>query len=248
MTEAGSLRPTLFLSDLHLSPDRPAAAAAFHAFAAGPARAAASVYILGDLFDCWVGDDQLREPFIAPIVRSLRALADSGVPLFVARGNRDFMLGAAFERASGATLLPEQLRLDLFGVPTLITHGDELCTDDAEYQAFRARVRTPEAMRRLLRLPYFVRKLMAAWLRRKSSSDKTLKPEYIMDVNAVAVANAFRQHGAQRMIHGHTHRPNRHHHDVDGSLLERWVMADWHDHGHYLAVDAQGVHELTISG
>ncbi len=230
-----------------MSPDRPAAVAAFHAFASGPARGAAAVYILGDLFDWWVGDDQLREPFIAPIVKSLRALADSGVPLFVAHGNRDFMLGAEFARASGATLLPEQLRLDLFGVPTLISHGDELCTDDAEYQAYRARVRTPEAMRRLSRLPYVVRKLMAAWLRRKSSSDKSLKPEYIMDVNANAVAAAFRSHGAQRMIHGHTHRPNRHRHEVDGTPRERWVMADWHDRGHYLAVDAQGVHEREIA-
>ena len=248
MEEVGSARPTLFLSDLHLSPERPSAVAAFHAFATGPARAAAAVYVMGDLFDWWVGDDQLREPFIAPIVASLRALSLDGVPLFVARGNRDFMLGNAFERASGATLLPEQLLLDLFGVPTLISHGDELCTDDAEYQAYRARVRTPAAMRRLLRLPYFVRRIMASWLRRKSSSDKTLKPEYIMDVNAAAVAEAFRRHGAQRMIHGHTHRPNRHQHDVDGTLRERWVMADWHDRGHYLAVDAQGVHEREITG
>jgi len=248
MEEVGSARPTLFLSDLHLSPERPSAVAAFHAFAAGPARAAAAVYVMGDLFDWWVGDDQLREPFIAPIVASLRALSLDGVPLFVARGNRDFMLGNAFERASGATLLPEQLLLDLFGVPTLISHGDELCTDDAEYQAYRARVRTPAAMRRLLRLPYFVRRIMASWLRRKSSSDKTLKPEYIMDVNAAAVAEAFRRHGAQRMIHGHTHRPNRHQHDVDGTLRERWVMADWHDRGHYLAVDEHGVHERTING
>jgi len=248
MEEVGSARPTLFLSDLHLSPERPSAVAAFHAFATGPARAAAAVYVMGDLFDSWVGDDQLREPFIAPIVASLRALSLDGVPLFVARGNRDFMLGNAFERASGATLLPEQLLLDLFGVPTLISHGDELCTDDAEYQAYRARVRTPAAMRRLLRLPYFVRRIMASWLRRKSSSDKTLKPEYIMDVNAAAVAEAFRRHGAQRMIHGHTHRPNRHQHDVDGTLRERWVMADWHDRGHYLAVDEHGVHERTING
>jgi UDP-2,3-diacylglucosamine hydrolase len=248
MAESGSPRPTLFLSDLHLSPDRPAAVAAFHAFVDGPARAAAAVYILGDLFDWWIGDDQLREPFIAPIVKSMRTLADSGVPLFVARGNRDFMLGGAFEDASGATLLPEQVRLDLHGVPTLLSHGDELCTDDAEYQAYRARVRTPEAMRRLLRLPYFVRRLMAAWLRRKSSSDKSLKPEYIMDVNAGAVADAFRRHDAQRMIHGHTHRPDRHRHDVDGASRERWVMADWHDSGQYLEVDAHGVHEREIAG
>ena len=247
MGDAGSGRPTLFLSDLHLSPDRPAAVAAFHAFASGPARAAAAVYILGDLFDWWVGDDQLRDHFIAPIAKSLRAIADAGVPLFVARGNRDFMLGQAFARATGATLLPEQLRIDLHGVPTLISHGDELCTDDTEYQAYRTRVRAPAFMRRVMRLPYFVRRLMAAWLRRKSSSDKSLKPEYIMDVNAGAVADAFRTHGVQRLIHGHTHRPDRHLHAVDGATLERWVMADWHDRGHYLAVDARGVHEKDIA-
>jgi UDP-2,3-diacylglucosamine hydrolase len=240
--------PTLFLSDLHLSPERPQAVAAFHAFAVGPARAAAAVYIMGDLFDWWVGDDQLREPFIAPIAQSLRALTDAGVPLFVARGNRDFMLGTAFERATGATILPEQRVVHLHGVPTLISHGDELCTDDAEYQAYRARVRTPEAMRRLQRLPYIVRKLMAAWLRRKSSNEKSLKPEYIMDVNPGAVEAAFRAHGAQRMIHGHTHRPLRHVHDVDDAARERWVMADWHDRGHYLAVDEHGVHEREIAG
>ena len=240
--------PTLFLSDLHLSPERPQAVAAFHAFASGPARAAAAVYILGDLFDWWVGDDQMREPFIAPIIASLRALADSGVPVHVARGNRDFMLGATFERASGATLLPEQRLLDLHGVPTLISHGDELCIDDAEYQAYRARVRTPETMRRLQRLPYTLRRLMAAWLRRKSRSEKSLKPESIMDVNAGAVAAAFRTHGAHRMIHGHTHRPARHQHEVDGASRERWVMADWHASGHYLEVDERGVHEREITG
>jgi UDP-2,3-diacylglucosamine hydrolase len=241
------MRPTLFLSDLHLSPDRPAAVAAFHAFAAGPARDAAAVYILGDLFDWWVGDDQLRDPFIAPVAKSLRAIPGAGVPLFVAHGNRDFMLGKDFERATGATLLPEQLLLDLHGVPTLISHGDELCTDDAKYQAYRARVRAPDAKRRLLRLPYAVRRMMAAWLRRKSSSDKALKPEYIMDVNGGAVARAFAAHRAQRMIHGHTHRPARHEHVVDGTLRERWVMADWHDRGHYLAVDESGVHERAIA-
>ncbi len=242
-----SSRPTLFLSDLHLSPDRPLAVAAFHAFANGPAREAAAVYILGDLFDSWVGDDQLRDPFIVPIARSLRAIADAGVPLFVARGNRDFMLGNAFEKATGAKLLPEQLRIDLHGVPTLISHGDELCTDDVEYQNYRTRVRTPEFMSRVMRLPYFVRRLIASWLRRKSSSDKSLKAEYIMDVNAGAVVGAFRAHGAQRLIHGHTHRPARHLHPVDGITLERWVMADWHDRGHYLAVDASGVHEKDIA-
>ena len=241
------MKPTLFLSDLHLSPDRPRAAAAFHALMSGPAREAAAIYILGDLFDWWVGDDQLRDKFFASIATSLRGLTAAGVPLFVARGNRDFMLGEGFERATGATLLPEQWLLDLHGVPTLLCHGDELCTDDAEYQAYRARIRAPEARRRLLRLPYLVRRLMALWLRRKSRRTKARKAEYIMDVNDGAVAQAFRAHGALRMIHGHTHRPARHEHLVDGTPRERWVMADWHESGQYLAADAQGIRVCEIA-
>ncbi len=239
-------QPTLFLSDLHLAPERPAALAAFHAFAAGPAREAAAVYILGDLFDWWIGDDQMRIPFVAAIVASLRDLAADGVPLFIGHGNRDFLLGERFARATGATLLPEFRVLDVGGTRTLLCHGDALCTDDAEYQAYRARMRDPQTQGQLRKLPYFVRRIFAWWLRRKSSAATALKPEYIMDVNAVAVAEAFRAHAATRMIHGHTHRPARHALDVDGTARERWVMADWHDRGHYLAVDASGVHVRTI--
>jgi UDP-2,3-diacylglucosamine hydrolase len=241
------LKPTLFLSDLHLSPDRPRTAAAFRALTAGPAREARAVYILGDLFDWWVGDDQLRDEFFAGIATAISGVSAAGVPVFVARGNRDFMLGDAFARATGATLLPEQVVLDLEGVRTLLCHGDELCTDDAEYQAFRARIRTPEARRRLLRLPYLVRRLMARWLRRKSRRTKANKAEYIMDVNADAVTQALRNHRAVRMIHGHTHRPARHEHLVDGEPRERWVLADWHDRGHYLAVDGKDVHVCEIA-
>src|SRR5438067_4235026 len=122
------MRPTLFLSDLHLSPARPGLVAAFHAFCRGPARAAREVYILGDLFDAWLGDDQLREPFAAEIAASLREVANGGVRIGVMRGNRDFLLGDAFAGASGSTLLPEQLVVDVAGTPTLLLHGDELCT------------------------------------------------------------------------------------------------------------------------
>lgn len=239
---------TLLLSDLHLSPERPAALAAFRAFADGPARAAAAVYILGDLFDWWVGDDQMREPFVAAVVASLRELSDAGVALFVGRGNRDFMLGERFGEATGATLLPDFVVADLPGSRTLLCHGDELCTDDHDYQAYRARMRDPAMQARLLRLPYFVRRAIAWWLRRKSGSEKALKPESIMDVAAGAVADAFKRHGVARMIHGHTHRPARHELVVDGVARERFVLADWHDRGHYLVVDAGGVHVRDISG
>ncbi len=240
--------PALFLSDLHLSPDRPAALAAFRAFCAGPARRASAVYILGDLFDWWVGDDQMREPFVAAAVRELRGISDAGVPLYIGRGNRDFLLGERFARATGATILPEFVVADLAGTPTLLCHGDELCTDDADYQAYRARMRDPATQARLLRLPYPVRRLIAWWLRRKSRERKALKADAIMDVAPDAVAAAFRVHGVPRMIHGHTHRPATHRLAVDGMPRTRHVMADWHDRGHYLAVDADGVHVHEIAG
>lgn len=247
-TAGGPERPTLFLSDLHLSPDRPDALAAFHAFAAGPARGAAAVYILGDLFDWWVGDDQMTEPFVAKVVASLAALRAAGVPLHVGRGNRDFLLGARFAAATGAALLPDCQVVDAGGVRTLVSHGDEMCTDDIQYQEYRARVRSPDMQARLLRLPYLARRALAWWLRRKSGNDKALKAESIMDVSAGAVDAAFRTHDVARMIHGHTHRPARHVHVVDGTERERHVLADWHDHGSYLEADAGGLRVREIRG
>jgi len=242
------VKPALFLSDLHLSPSRPKAVAAFQAFAAGPARDASAVYILGDLFDWWIGDDQLAEPFVAPIAQALRGVSDAGVALYVGHGNRDFLLGTQFALVTGATLLPETQVLDLFARRTLLCHGDELCTDDVGYQRYRKRARNPALQRRLLRLPYWARRTLASWLRRMSRNENARKAEEIMDVNSRAVEAAFRTHSAQRMIHGHTHRPARHMHNVDGAARERWVLADWHDHGQYLQVDATGVYVREIEG
>jgi len=241
-------RATLFSSDQHLSPERPAALRAFHAFAAGPAREAAAVYLLGDLFDWWVGDDQMREPFVADVVKSLRGISDAGVPLFIAHGNRDFLIGERFANATGAKLLPEFLTIDLHGARTLVCHGDQLCTEDTEYQAYRARMRDPAVQARLLRLPFFVRRIIARYLRRRSRDEKALKPESIMDVTPAAVIEAFRAHDARRIIHGHTHRPATHAHEVDGGTRERIVLADWHFHGHYVAVSDEGVKTVSIDG
>ena len=240
------MKPTLLLSDLHLAPGRPATAAAFRAFAAGPARDAAAVYVMGDLFDSWVGDDQCGEPFARSIVDALRGVSDAGVALFVARGNRDFLLGDAFARATGATLLGEQTVVALGGTPTLLTHGDEFCTDDVAYQRYRAWSRDSRTQRRLLRLPYRVRRLVATWLRSGSRAATARKPESILDVNAGAVERAFRDRGVPRIIHGHTHRPARHASVVDGTPRERIVLADWDDRGHYLAIDEAGVHDRQI--
>ena len=242
------MKPSLLLSDLHLSPARPAAVAAFHAFARGPARAASVVYILGDLFDWWLGDDQLREPFAHAIGESIRGITAAGVPVYFARGNRDFMLGDDFARATGARLLPDETVVDLGGTRTLLLHGDELCVDDVDYQRYRARIRAPRVMRRLLALPYFIRRTIAWYLRHRSRDANALKAESIMDVSGSAVVEAFRRHGVKRMIHGHTHRPARHEHPVDGDTRERYVLADWHDHGHFLEVDANGVRAQTIAG
>jgi UDP-2,3-diacylglucosamine hydrolase len=242
------VKPTLLLSDLHLAPDRPAAAAAFHAFARGPARDAAAVYVMGDLFDAWIGDDQRREPFAGAIVESLRGISDAGVPVYVARGNRDFLLGADFARDAGATLLDEQTIVEVAGAPTLLTHGDEFCTDDVGYQRFRTWSRDPRSQRRLLHLPYPVRRLIAAWLRRGSRAATARKPEAILDVNAASVEQAFRTSGVVRIVHGHTHRPARHALVVDGAPRERIVLADWDDRGHYIAIDAGGVHDRHIVG
>jgi UDP-2,3-diacylglucosamine hydrolase len=242
------MKPALVLSDLHLSATRPAAVDAFHAFARGPAKQASAVYLLGDLFDWWLGDDQLSDPLAAAVAASIRSIADRGVPVFFARGNRDFLLGERFEQATGARLLPEQHVVALAGIPTLLLHGDELCTADVEYQRYRARIRTSRAARRLLALPYFVRRAIAWYLRRKSRDANALKPESIMDVSDDAVADAFRRHAVMRMVHGHTHRPARHAHAVDGVTCERVVLADWHDRGHYLEIDETGMREREIAG
>jgi UDP-2,3-diacylglucosamine hydrolase len=240
------MAPALLLSDLHLSPARPRAVAAFMAFCDGPARRASAVYVLGDLFDWWVGDDQLRSRFYKRIGTALRGISAAGVPLFVARGNRDFLIGPEFAQATGATLLDERTIVPLGGVPTLLTHGDELCTDDEAYMRFRAHSRTDAWRANILAKPYWVRRGIAAYLRFRSRTATAMKPEAIMDVNADAVADAFRQHGVARLVHGHTHRPARHALDVDGLARERHVLAAWHDDGRYLEIDEHGVRERAV--
>ena len=222
-------------------------AAAFHAFCEGPARNAAALYVLGDLFDAWIGDDQLREAFAARIAGTLRAVSASGVPVAVMRGNRDLLLGERFTQAAGASLLPEQIVVDLHGTRTLLLHGDELCTDDHAYQRFRAWSHDAARQRRFLALPYFARRAFVAWVRRRSRQETATKSNTIMDVNADAVAAAFRTHDVSHMIHGHTHRPSRHESMIDGRACQRWVLSDWYDRGSYLEVDVQGarMRELT---
>ena len=236
----------LFISDLHLAPARPGLVAAFHALVPGRARAATALYVLGDLFDAWLGDDQLKEPLAAGVALALAALAASGTRVYLQRGNRDFLLGERFAKAAGATLLPDAVVHDLHGTPTLIMHGDQLCTDDLGYQRLRAFWQNPANRRRAARLPYGVRRGIARLLRAGSRRATASKPEEIMDVNADAVTAAMSAHRVTRLIHGHTHRPARHELTVDGRACQRYVLADWYEAGSYLEVAPDAITSRTI--
>jgi UDP-2,3-diacylglucosamine hydrolase len=240
------MSPTLFISDLHLSPARPTLVAAFHAFVRGPARSAAALYVLGDLFDVWLGDDQLREPLAAGVAGALAELPPLGIPVYLQCGNRDFLLGERFAQACRAKLLPDTAVHDLYGTPTLLMHGDLLCTDDVEYQRFRAYRQDPKRRQRFLARPYFVRRAIAAVMRFGSRRATAAKREQIMDVNAGAVVAAMREHRVTRLIHGHTHRPARHEVLVDGRSCERWVLADWYRVASYLKVSPDGITPHTV--
>lgn len=233
---------TLFLSDLHLPPAASPLRERFRAFLEGPAREAEAVYILGDLFEYWVGDD-VGLKIYAPEAAALAALTAGGVPLYFMHGNRDFMVGKRFAQLSGMQLLRDPLLLDVYGVPTLLSHGDIYCTDDLAYQRWRRFSRNPLAQWLYLRMPVSRRERVAGGLR----SAKANKPESILDVNEAAIRAAFRQYDVPRMLHGHTHRPAEHHYDIDGSARERIVLSDWHgEHCEYLRADASGLQRLQI--
>ena len=226
---------TAFISDLHLAAERPAAAQAFSAFLRDVVPAADALYVLGDLFEHWAGDDDLSDPFNAHIAAELAAAARH-LPIYLIHGNRDFLLLSGFVRASGVKLLADPHALDLYGTRTLLMHGDLLCTDDHRYQAFRRVVRNPLVQRLLLLLPLAKRKAIVGGARRMSAREVQAKSMSIMDVNHGAVESALRESNCTRLIHGHTHRCARHEHTVDGRRCERWVLSDWYDHGQYLRV------------
>lgn len=229
-----------FISDLHLCPEQAETARAFQAYLRGPATGASDLWILGDLFEYWTGDDDLSSPFHAEMTAALAELAGTGTQLHVMVGNRDFLLGQAFARAAAAELVAEPVCISLMGETTVLMHGDALCTDDVAYQQFRTMVRNPAWQAQFLAQPQAVRHKLAADLRAKSEMGKQEKADDIMDVNAAAVAAAFDAHAASRMIHGHTHRPARHALTVNGLLRERWVLADWHGQANWLQVDSSG--------
>lgn len=231
---------TLFIADLHLDNSRPQITHLFEQFlASDEARSADALYILGDLVEAWIGDDDDAE-LPTRIASATKALRDSGVPVYFMVGNRDFLLGEDFAKRAGFTLLEDGTVHELYGHPTLLMHGDVLCTDDIAYQTIRKQVRTPEWQAQILAMSLDARRAFAAKAREDSRAHTGNTMETIMDVNAGAVADAMRKTGVTRLIHGHTHRPATHRFDLDGQTAERIVLGDWYEHGSVLRVTQEG--------
>jgi len=230
---------SLFISDLHLSAERPDTSEQFFRFLGEEALRAEALYVLGDLFEYWLGDDELRtggEPLAAEVATGLRTLSSRGVRVSLMHGNRDFLLAAEFCKATGSILIEDPTVVE----GTLLMHGDTLCTDDHDYQNWRRTARSAAWQKDFLSKDMQERRAAILGLREKSREVIAAKPAEIMDVNPDAVRDAFRRHGVRRLIHGHTHRPARHDVEVDGTRCERWVLPDWYGRGGYLALDDVG--------
>ena len=232
---------TLFVSDLHLDASRPAQVQEFVHFLRTEACQAQALYILGDLFEVWIGDDDPAEG-LDEVIEALRQSTARGVAVRFQHGNRDFLLGEGFARRTGIEILPARQVVDLYGTPTLIEHGDLLCTDDVAYQRYRRRIRHPITLALLGNLPRSWRLKMGQRLRRVSAEAVAEKPPDIMDVNGETVRQVMRSEGVYTMVHGHTHRPAVHRFKVDEADAVRAVLGDWYEQGSWLVADSDGLH------
>jgi UDP-2,3-diacylglucosamine hydrolase len=234
----------LFISDLHLAGERPDTNQQFFRFLRDEAARANALYVLGDLFEVWAGDDELKDPagdpLAAEVARGFRRLVDGGVPVHFMHGNRDFLANGGFLAATGAGFLEDPSVVQVGGERIALLHGDTLCTDDLAYQAWRKTARSADFQRDFLAKPLAQRHDIVSGMRDKSKAVTAATAAEIMDVNAEAVREVFRRLGVRRMIHGHTHRPARHELEVDGRRCERWVLPDWYGRGGYLAYDDVG--------
>lgn len=229
----------LFVADVHLCETRPATSERFFAFLRDTVPHASALYILGDLFEAWVGDDDLESPLHRTVAQLLAEVNARGVQTYFMHGNRDFMLAKHYAQLCGMQLLPDPSVIDLFGTPTLLTHGDALCTGDLDYQRYRRVIRHPWVLRLLRALPLSLRRTMATRARSGSEQAKSHKTLDIMDVAPQAVSALFDHSGVRRMIHGHTHRPAFHQHTMNEIKYERWVLPDWYgDRWGYIVCDA----------
>ena len=237
---------TLFISDLHLEANQAEIGQQFLAFLAGEARETEALYILGDLFEAWLGDDD-PNPYYGEMKSALRELTDAGVPVYFMHGNRDFMIGDEFAAATGITILDDPTVVDLYGDKVLLCHGDSLCTDDIQYQQVRAVVRDPN-WQAMMRSKSIEERIAFAIQSRKESMERgeSLSDE-IMDVNQEAVAAAMTEHGVNMMLHGHTHRPAVHSLELDGQKATRIVLGDWYEQGSVVRWDESGPSLTTLS-
>ena len=231
------MQKTYFIADLHLSENRPHLLALFRQFMQEQAPEAEKLYILGDLFDFWIGDDE-QSNLISKVQQLIRHLTEQGVPCYFQHGNRDFLIGKKFANACGLTLLPTYQVIDLYGTPTLLCHGDTLCVDDVKYQHYRKKVHQKWRQWLFLHLPLKVRLNIAEKIRAKSRQDKQLKSTEIMDVNADFVQQMFAQFHVAQMIHGHTHRQK--HHEIPPHF-HRIVLGDWGETSSLLEVTPHSI-------
>lgn len=231
------MQKTYFIADLHLSENRPHLLALFRQFMQGQAPEAEKLYILGDLFDFWIGDDE-QSDLISEVQQLIKHLTEQGVPCYFQHGNRDFLIGKKFANACGLTLLPTYQVIDLYGTPTLLCHGDTLCVDDVKYQQYRKKVHQKWRQWLFLHLPLKVRLNIAEKIRAKSRQDKQLKSTEIMDVNADFVQQMFAQFHVTQMIHGHTHRQK--HHEIPPHF-HRIVLGDWGETSSLLEVTPHSI-------
>ncbi|WP_310733718.1 UDP-2,3-diacylglucosamine diphosphatase [Colwellia sp. BRX8-7] len=235
---------TYFIADLHLAQNRPDITACFLSFLEKDAPNAETLYILGDLFEYWIGDDD-KNPFVVEVALALKTLSMLGTRIYYIHGNRDFLLGKSYAKACGMTLLPEVDVIDLYGKPVLIMHGDTLCTRDIAYQAFRKKSRSWWWQTMIKNLPLFVRKSIAENYRLKSASATAMKSQEIMDVTETEVIDKLELHHCQLLIHGHTHRPNIHHIQANNLPAQRIVLGDWYEQGAWLKVTKDSIELLS---
>ncbi len=230
---------TLFISDLHLDASRPEIAEQFIEFLMDEAVGADALFILGDLFESWIGDDD-PNPHYANITNELSALVNNGLPVFFMHGNRDFMIGDRFSMETGIQLLPDPFVVAIYGQDVLLSHGDRYCTDDAQYQAIRKMTRDPDWQAMMLQKPLAERQSIAAKAREDSKAHGESINEKITDVNIKAIEDAIREHKVKIMLHGHTHRPAVHEHLIDGEATKRIVLGDWYEQGSVVRWDENG--------
>jgi len=235
----------LFVSDLHLDASRPAATEAFLRFLRQDAQKVDTLYILGDLFEYWISDED-QNPHHRAIVAALAELTASGVKCCIMHGNRDFMLGKRFEQESGTTLIHDPTLIYASGKSVLLSHGDTLCTDDIGYQRYRNIVRKPWLQAIYNALPFVLKRFLAAKIRGKSMIELHEKPPEIMDVNQQAVIDTLNKHEVDTLLHGHTHRPGVHQFEFDGRQMTRIVLGDWYEFGSVLRWDAAGPQLSTL--